>query len=50
MPPSNFKQKLGKGGPGDFQGLLVLTTFPEKTTPALSGPSPFPKDQSQMVS
>lgn len=50
MPPSNFKQNLGQGELGDFGGLLVLATFPEKTTPAFRGPSPLPKDQSQMVS
>lgn len=43
MHPSDFKQNLGKGGVGDFQGLLVLAIIPQKTTPAFRGPSAPPQ-------
>lgn len=43
MPPPNFKHNLGKGGLGGCQSLLVLATFPEKTSLLSVVPVPSPK-------
>lgn len=46
--PQDFRQNLLKGVMGEFQGLLALATYSEKTMLSVD-PAPRPKDKSHMV-